>query len=132
VTEEKLKLKVVLFGVVAYIVFYVTLVVAVSLIKNGGASFSTVAGLSLVFTTLGYFLVGFLVGRKSVRNGVLHGVTVGGAGSVLLVAALLILASILNFHGSVSDSFPVMLLMIFQSCLLCGIGGAVGQSTLNR
>jgi hypothetical protein len=131
-TEEKLKFKVILFGIIAYIIFYITLVATVSVLNKGGIPFLTVIGLSLVCTTLGYFLVGFIVGRKSGRNGVMHGVTVGGAGSVVLITALLILASALNVEGSLSNSFPIMLLMVFQSCLFCGIGGAVGQSTSTR
>jgi hypothetical protein len=132
VADDAQKLRVIFFGVISYIILYLTLIVTLTVLNNFGAPFSTIMGLTMVLTTGGYFFVGFLVGRRSRENGAMHGLTVGGAGAVLIITALLVLASTVNFIGSVSDSFPVMLVMVLQSCLICCIGGAVGQSSRKR
>jgi putative membrane protein (TIGR04086 family) len=127
--KEKFKRKAFIVGISIYLLSYIFIVVVLTALYNF-ASFTTsnIFILAPVLVTISYFFAGFAAGKVSRENGAIQGLTVGGAGAVLLITGLLFLTSTLNVRGDLSTTFPILLIMVLQSCIFCSIGGVVGQN----
>lgn len=117
-----LNLRAISWGLVAYIGLYVFQATLLTLVFNlAAASIGSAVILSQLLGLVSWVLAGYVAGRKARLSGALHGLTVGGAGAVLLLAGALALASMFGFEGAGPNFFALGIGWVVLSCIFCGI-----------
>lgn len=112
--NRSLKLRAIVYALVAFAILHVLLLVAARSIAGDPERIETMVPILNVAAYLIYLIAGFIAGAMAKAAAILHGVTAGFFASLIAIV----------FFGATEANLPAVAILIANGIIFGGIGGA--------